>query len=99
MGTLVGPLVGALVWLWLRDLLQLVPGMGALWRLVLGLVFIALVVGLRRGIWGEFLHIKRQRQVPAPRLVEAHEPPLRAPALLASAPALVAEGLAKHYGG
>ena len=98
-GTLVGPLVGAVVWLWLRDLLQLVPGMGALWRLVLGVVFIALVVGLRRGIWGEFLHVRRRRQAVVPRVMPAVEPPLRAPALLASAPALVAEGLAKHYGG
>lgn len=98
-GTLVGPLVGAVVWLWLRDLLQLVPGMGALWRLVLGLVFIALVVGLRRGIWGEFLFLRRRRAIAAAPDMPAAEPPLRAPALVANAPALVAEGLAKHYGG
>jgi branched-chain amino acid transport system permease protein len=98
-GTLVGPLMGAVVWLWLRDLLQLVPGMGALWRLVLGVVFIALVVGLRRGIWGEFLFLRRRRTPAIPRDVAAAEPPLRAPALLDSVPALVAEGLAKHYGG
>ena len=98
-GTLVGPLVGALVWLWLRDLLQQIPGMEALWRLVLGVVFIGLVVGLRRGIWGEFLFLRRRRAVAVVREVAAAEPPLRAPALQADAPALVADGLAKHYGG
>ncbi len=108
-GTLVGPLLGAVVWLWLRDLLQLVPGVGALWRLVLGVVFILLVVGLRRGIWGEFLYLRRRAAVP-PRAeapdaglpeagFTAAEPPLRAPALRADAPALVAEGLCKYYGG
>ena len=98
-GTLVGPLVGAVLWLWLRDLLQLVPGMGALWRLVLGLVFIALVVGLRRGIWGEFLHLRRLRTAVATPDLPAEEPPLRAPTLVRSEPALVAEGLCKYYGG
>jgi branched-chain amino acid transport system permease protein len=97
--TLVGPLIGAAVWLWLRDILQLVPGMGALWHLVLGLVFIILVTALRRGIFGEFLYLRRSRTAIVPPPVQAAEPPLRAPALEASAPALVADGLAKHYGG
>ena len=97
-GTLVGPLVGAVVWLWLRDLLQLVPDLGALWRLILGVIFIGLVIGLRRGIWGEFLARRRVAPVSRP-VAEKAEPPLRAPALVATAPALVAEGLAKHYGG
>lgn len=99
-GTLVGPLVGAVVWLWMRDLLQLVPGMGALWRLLLGVVFIALVVSLRRGIWGEFLHVRRRATAPVPADVGGTEPlPLRAPSLVANSPALVAEGLCRHYGG
>ena len=60
-GTLVGPLVGAALWLWLRDNLQLLPGFGSLWKLILGLAFIGLVMGLRRGICGEILHRWRQR--------------------------------------
>jgi branched-chain amino acid transport system permease protein len=55
-GTLIGPLVGAAVWLWLRDNLQLVPGLATLWKLVLGITFIVLVIGLRRGICGEIIH-------------------------------------------
>ncbi|WP_375455290.1 ATP-binding cassette domain-containing protein [uncultured Methylobacterium sp.] len=60
-GTLVGPLVGAAVWLWLRDNLQLIPGLGPLWKLVLGLAFIGLVIGLRRGLCGEVVHLWRRR--------------------------------------
>jgi branched-chain amino acid transport system permease protein len=52
-GTLIGTLVGATIWLWLRDNLQQVPHIGALWKLILGLVFVILVVVLRRGIIGE----------------------------------------------
>ena len=55
-GTLIGPTVGAAIWLWLRDNLQLIPGIGALWKLVLGLVFVVLVIALRRGISGEIRH-------------------------------------------
>ena len=61
-GTLIGPLVGAAVWLWLRDNLQLVPGLAALWKLVLGIAFIVLVIGLRRGICGEIIHALNERR-------------------------------------
>src|SRR5215471_12913028 len=51
-GTLFGPLVGAGVWLFLEDFLQGALGLGAAWKLVLGVVFVALVCFLRRGIIG-----------------------------------------------
>ncbi|MGE5242226.1 MAG: ABC transporter permease subunit [Bacteroidota bacterium] len=51
-GTLFGPLLGASVWLYLRDYLQATLGLGATWKLVLGLVFVVLVVFLRHGIIG-----------------------------------------------
>src|ERR1700749_1086986 len=51
-GTLFGPLVGAAVWLSLQDFLQAALGLGAAWKLVLGLVFVLLVCFLRRGIVG-----------------------------------------------
>ena len=51
-GTLVGPLVGAAVWLFLQDFLQSALGLGAAWKLVLGIVFVLLVCFLRRGIVG-----------------------------------------------
>ncbi|MET0720107.1 MAG: branched-chain amino acid ABC transporter ATP-binding protein/permease [Tardiphaga sp.] len=71
-GTLVGPLVGAAVWLWLRDNLQLIPGLATLWKLVLGIAFIVLVIGLRRGICGEIAHWwNERRNLAALRAAEA----------------------------
>ncbi|HEY4192482.1 MAG TPA: branched-chain amino acid ABC transporter ATP-binding protein/permease [Mesorhizobium sp.] len=51
-GTLFGPLLGAAVWLFLQDFLQAALGLGAAWKLVLGLVFVLLVCFLRRGLIG-----------------------------------------------
>lgn len=51
-GTLFGPLVGAAVWLFLRDFLQGSLGLGATWRLALGIIFVLLVCLLRRGVLG-----------------------------------------------
>ena len=53
-GTLFGPLLGAAVWLFLRDFLQATLGLGASWKLVLGVVFVLLVCFLRHGIIGGF---------------------------------------------
>ena len=52
LGTLLGPLVGAIVWLYLSDLLQTTLHLGATWKLVLGVVFVLLVCFLRRGLIG-----------------------------------------------
>lgn len=51
-GTLFGPLVGATVWLFLSDFLQTTLHLGAAWKLVLGVIFVLLVIFLRRGIIG-----------------------------------------------
>ncbi len=51
-GTLFGPLVGAAVWLYLSDFFQTTLNLGATWKLVLGIVFVLLVVFLRRGLIG-----------------------------------------------
>jgi branched-chain amino acid transport system permease protein len=56
-GTLFGPLVGAGVWLFLQDFLQATLGLGATWKLVLGLVFVLLVCFLRQGIIGGILSL------------------------------------------
>jgi branched-chain amino acid transport system permease protein len=110
-GTLIGPAVGAAVWLWLRDNLQLIPGVGALWKLILGLIFVVLVIALRRGIAGEIRHRFTRPSPVAPIEDAAASPsaaatidatmPLTAPLLRArpGVPALEARGLAKHYGG
>jgi branched-chain amino acid transport system permease protein len=58
-GTLVGPLVGATVWLYLTDFFQTSLHLGAAWKLVLGLVFVLLVCFLRRGIVGGIYDLYR----------------------------------------
>jgi branched-chain amino acid transport system permease protein len=109
-GTLIGPLLGAALWLWLRDNLQVIPGIGALWKLILGLIFIGLVIALRRGIAGEILHRWRRRAhpaagepaaTPAAATPETMYLPLVAPLVHGTpgAPALEARALSKHYGG
>ena len=56
-GTLFGPLVGATVWLYLSDFFQTTLHLGATWKLVLGVVFVLLVVFLRRGIVGGLIDL------------------------------------------
>jgi len=110
-GTLFGPLVGAAVWLFLRDFLQQSLGLGSAWELVLGLVFVLLVCFLRRGLVGGaqeiFAHFAR-RVSPAP----AEAPVLASSSPLASigpsrrrretpftGPVLEARRLSKSFGG
>ena len=96
-GTLFGPLVGAAVWLFLQDFLQAALGLGAAWKLVLGIVFVLLVCFLRRGIVGglEDLYRKfvgklsRPAEVSAPAVassVGAANKPMATPASTAAAP-------------
>jgi branched-chain amino acid transport system permease protein len=111
-GTLFGPLLGAAVWLYLRDFLQAVLGLGSAWKLVLGLVFVLLVCFLRRGLIGGTKDLATffaaQRHPSAPE----EAPALADPAPLASigpvrrhhetaftGPALEAKGLTKSFGG
>src|SRR6478609_4191043 len=67
-GTLLGPLVGAAVWLFLQDFLQATLKLGAAWKLVLGVVFVLLVCFLRQGIIGGLRDAYK-------RLVEGREVP------------------------
>jgi branched-chain amino acid transport system permease protein len=89
-GTLFGPLLGATVWLFLRDCLQGAVGLGATWKLVLGLVFVLLVCFLRRGLIGGlydlYALLAGRRQPP---------PPEEAPAL-AELPSLASVGPARR---
>jgi branched-chain amino acid transport system permease protein len=114
-GTLVGPLVGATIWLALRDNLQLIPGVGAAWKLILGVIFVILVVALKRGIVGEIAWLVTRRGVKAAEAGIPEEAPagaitapssalnlpMNAPRIAAApdVPALEAINLAKHYGG
>jgi branched-chain amino acid transport system permease protein len=64
-GTLIGPLVGAAVWTFLRQSLQNVDAIAGVWKLILGVVFVLLVTGFRRGLVGGAVAFAR-RVRPAP---------------------------------
>ena len=114
-GTLLGPTVGAAVWLFLRDELQQIPGVGSLWMFILGAIFVVLVTLLRKGLYGTLAAWWRSRPaVPAPAPAPQPEPRVRAairphpgsahPAPPANAgaaatPALEARAINKHFGG
>jgi branched-chain amino acid transport system permease protein len=114
-GTLFGPLVGAAVWLYLRDFLQGPLGLGSAWRLALGLVFVLLVCFLRRGLIGGardlIALIGARRHADAPEEAApidfaatglASVGPAarqRGPASAPGVPVLEARGLTKRYGG
>ncbi|MFZ3311315.1 MAG: branched-chain amino acid ABC transporter ATP-binding protein/permease [Xanthobacteraceae bacterium] len=110
-GTLIGPAVGAAVWLSLRDVLQQVPAIGDLWKFILGFVFVVLVTFLPNGIVGTIRRLWTQLRprgavLPAPT---AHRDAAAREALLAphaavpkAAPsdfALEARDVRKAYGG
>ncbi len=111
-GTLFGPLLGATVWLFLRDFLQGVLGLGSSWKLVLGLVFVLLVCLLRRGLIGgmqDLVGLIATRRVPAapdeaPALVAASPmatvgPSRRHQEAPFTGPVLEARGVTKSFGG
>lgn len=111
-GTLFGPLLGALIWLYLFEVLQFVDAVGPYWRLILGVIFVILVTVFRRGICGEYIAWRDRRM--ARRMARAlgttstaaeHRP--RAASLVMrptpptppGTPVLRADNIAKHYGG
>jgi branched-chain amino acid transport system permease protein len=112
-GTLIGPAVGAAIWLSLRDLLQLVPGVGDLWKFILGFVFVVLVTFMPNGVVGTVMRLTsrfwRRRTAPA-ALADSREDDAAREALLApllssaaserpAAFALEAQNISKAYGG
>ena len=114
-GTLYGPLVGAAIWLYLRDFLQEALGLGAAWKLALGVIFVLLVFFLRRGVIGGFdslLHWLMRRGAPEAEPDEADPSAMETGSVAAAAmpprhrasdrttgPILQARGLTKRYGG
>lgn len=114
-GTLLGPTVGAAVWLLLRNLLQQIPGVGSLWLFILGAIFVLLVTLLRKGLYGTVAAWWQSRfaapvAMTAPRpearaqsATQAHRsiaPPAPPSAAGAAAtPALEARSVSKHFGG
>jgi branched-chain amino acid transport system permease protein len=110
-GTLLGPLLGATIWLYLFEVLQFVDGIGSYWRLILGLIFVVLVTVFRRGICGEFIAWRDKRM--SNRITRAmsnggagraapgqHQLVMReSTPVAAGQPILQADNIAKHYGG
>jgi branched-chain amino acid transport system permease protein len=110
-GTLFGPLLGAAVWLCLRDFLQAALGLGATWKLALGLVFVLLVCFLRRGLIGgmrDLVGLLVARKAPLPPdealPIERPEPTAsvghsRRQEAPFTGPVLEARGVTKSFGG
>ena len=114
-GTLFGPLLGATVWLYLSDFFQTILKLGATWKLILGIVFVLLVIFLRRGLAGalaDLYHLARSDRKAAEQPAEAAPaaPALRPvatgnvtvghkPTHSKTGPILTATGLTKRYGG
>jgi branched-chain amino acid transport system permease protein len=109
-GTLFGPLLGAAVWLFLQDYLQAATPLGAAWKLVLGIIFVLLIIFLRRGIVGgiaDLWHLVRPaRMLPAAGAAPAAAADTAADEAAAHRPppssdkiAIETRGLSKHYGG
>ncbi|HYL49352.1 MAG TPA: branched-chain amino acid ABC transporter ATP-binding protein/permease [Stellaceae bacterium] len=110
-GTLIGPLVGATVWLYLYTLLQNIAGIGAWWKMILGVIFVVLVTVFRRGLCGGTLLLWR-RPVARPALEPVAETAVGEPARVAAEPrrsmqrppptgpiVLATRNLSKRYGG
>ncbi len=111
-GTLLGPLVGAAVWLYLSDFFQNTLHLGSTWKLVLGIVFVLLVCFLRRGIVGAVVDLYRMaagrrkaaqstitRTAPTASRAQQDVVRIKPPADRASGPILQATGLTKRFGG
>jgi branched-chain amino acid transport system permease protein len=109
-GTLVGPLVGATVWLYLYTVLQNIAGIGALWKMILGAIFVLLVTVFRGGLCGAAVLLWRlltARPSAAPEPAAPVEPPPaaaapRVPAGERQAPGpvvLATRDLSRHYAG
>lgn len=111
-GTLLGPLVGATIWLYLYEVLQFVDAVGPYWRLILGVVFVVLVTVFRGGIVGEYIAWRNRRMTRRVALATgtgaAHAPQAQHTVPLVmrdtektpqGTPVLRADNIAKHYGG
>ncbi len=96
-GTLVGPLVGAAVWLFLQDFLQATLKLGAAWKLVLGVVFVLLVCFLRQGIVGGLRDAYRRLAARGTRTSEPEAAPASRPAAVTPMPRRVAPMPGTHH--
>jgi len=110
-GVLLGPLVGASVWLYLHDLLQFNLGLGQSWKLILGVIFVLLITFLPSGLLGEarrLIHWLRARgpadeaddnEAASTVVADAGSWPVDEPTPEYGPVILEARGVSKHFGG
>jgi branched-chain amino acid transport system permease protein len=110
-GTLLGPLVGAAIWLYLSDFFQNTLHLGSTWKLLLGVVFVLLVCFLRHGVIGGVRDLyalasgrakphEAAESDPNAAPVRAYAAPAAAPVAAASSEiVLETKGLTRRYGG
>ncbi len=111
-GTLVGPLVGAAVWLDLYTVLQNIAGIGALWKMILGVIFVLLVTTFRRGLCGVVVLLwwrattssppagsEAEAQPPSDLVPPPTEPVIRVSRPITGPVVLATRNLSKRYGG
>jgi branched-chain amino acid transport system permease protein len=104
--TLLGPLLGATIWLYVFNVVQGVAGIGAYWKLILGVIFVIVVTVFRFGVGGALVRLFSHRRVrPAGAVVASPDdarkvPELEmVPAVASDRPVLEARGVSKQYGG
>ena len=102
--TLLGPLVGGALWIYLRETLQHSLGLDTSWKLILGVVFVLLVSFLRQGIVGEIakLVLGKRGEGEGIEFDDLATPAILAPAappLAFGETVLEARGVTKRFGG
>lgn len=104
--TLLGPLLGATIWLYVFNVVQGVAGIGAYWKLILGVIFVIVVTVFRFGVGGALVRLFLHRRVrPAGAVVASPDDARKVaelemvPAVASERPVLEARGVSKQYGG
>ena len=106
-GTLLGPVLGATIWLYLYEGLQQVANIGAYWKLILGFVFVILVTVFRHGVAGGVLDYMRRGRTTTKEIDPDADTSAMAQLNIVApihggrsgAPVLEARGISKQYGG
>ena len=104
--TLLGPLLGAAIWLYVFDVVQGIAGIGAYWKLILGVIFVIVVTVFKYGVGGALVRLFSRRRTPATSPLAAGSDGTLAnveldvvPAAASDRPVLEARGVSKQYGG
>ncbi|MEO8778693.1 MAG: branched-chain amino acid ABC transporter ATP-binding protein/permease [Rhodanobacter sp.] len=104
--TLLGPLLGATVWLYVFNVVQGIAGIGAYWKLILGVIFVIVVTVFRFGIGGALVRLFSRRRTRSGDPSATRAQGARdfseldiLPAVSSDRPVLEARGVTKQYGG